>query len=76
MTKTTLAEMLQGLRPHTTVWGGVPSVALLDDAMTDAAFIAYLDELLARSARAGDHLILGVSDNVPPDANLGTAGSD
>lgn len=69
MTKTTLAEMLEGLRPKTTVWGGIPSVALLDDAMTDVVFARYLDELFA-SIGPGDHLILGVSDNVPPDANL------
>jgi hypothetical protein len=55
--------------PATTVWGGIPSVALLDDAMTEAAFEAYLDELFG-SLGAGDHLILGVADNVPPDANL------
>jgi uroporphyrinogen-III decarboxylase len=69
MTKTTLAEMLQGLRPNTTVWGGVPSVALLESAMSDAVFHDYLDQLFA-SIGAGDHLILGVSDNVPPDVNL------
>jgi uroporphyrinogen-III decarboxylase len=69
MTKTTLAEMLQGLRPKTTVWGGIPSVALLDTAMADAGFERYLDELFT-SIGAGDHLILGVADNVPPDANL------
>lgn len=69
MTKTTLAEMLQGLRPHITVFGGIPSVALLDSAMSDAAFAQYLDQLFA-SIGAGDHLILGVADNVPPDANL------
>jgi hypothetical protein len=83
MTKTTLAEMLAGLRPHTgvlppcgtqrqhqiTVFGGIPSVALLDNAMSDVVFHEYLEQLFA-SIGAGDHLILGVSDNVPPDANL------
>jgi hypothetical protein len=69
MTRVTLAEMLQGLRPKTTVWGGIPSVALLDDAMSDVVFARYLDELFA-SIGPGDHLILGVADNVPPDANL------
>lgn len=69
MTKCTLAEIRQGMGPKTTVWGGIPSVALLDDAMTDAAFEAYLDDLFG-SLGAGDHLILGVADNVPPDANL------
>ena len=69
MTKTTLAEMLAGLRPHVTVFGGIPSVALLDSAMSDQVFEQYLDDLFA-SIGAGDHLILGVADNVPPDANL------
>ena len=69
MTKTTLAEMLQGLRPKITVFGGIPSVALLESAMNDQAFAQYLDTLFA-SIGAGDHLILGVADNVPPDANL------
>jgi hypothetical protein len=67
MTKCTLAETRAGLTP-TTVFGGIPSVALLDDAMTDTAFATYLDELFG-SLGAGDHLILGVADNVPPDAN-------
>jgi len=70
MTKTTLAEMLQGLRPKITVFGGIPSVALLDNAMSDQVVAQYLDTLFA-SIGAGDHLILGVADNVPPDANLG-----
>jgi uroporphyrinogen-III decarboxylase len=69
MTKVTLAEMLTGLRPSMTVFGGIPSVALLDSAMSDTIFERYLDELFA-SIGVGDHLILGVSDNVPPDANL------
>lgn len=69
MSKTPLADMLAGLRPKTTVWGGVPAVALLNSSMSDPVFERYLDELFA-SIGAGDHLILGVSDNVPPDANL------
>jgi len=69
MTRCTLSEVRQGLGPHITVWGGLPSVALLDDAMDEASFEAYLDDLFG-SLGAGDHLILGVSDNVPPDANL------
>jgi hypothetical protein len=37
--------------------------------MTDQAFEAYLDDLFG-SLDDGDRLILGVSDNVPPDADL------
>lgn len=69
MTELTLAEIRKGMGPQTTVWGGVPSVALLDSSMSDKAFEIYLDELFG-SLGAGERLILGVSDNVPPDANL------
>ena len=69
MTKLTLAEVRAGMGPDITVFGGIPSVALLDDAMSDEVFAAYLDELFD-SLGAGDHLILGVADNVPPYANL------
>ena len=56
--------------PATTIWGGIPSISLLDDSMSDAVFKDYLDELFD-SLGAGDRLILGVSDNVPPDVNMG-----
>ena len=52
-----------------TVWGGIPSVTLLDDSMPDAAFEEYLDDVFA-SLGKGERLILGVSDNVPPRASL------
>lgn len=69
MTRCTLRQVREGVGPGITVWGGIPSVALLPDSMDDAAFEAYLDEAFAELG-AGDHLILGVSDNVPPDADL------
>jgi hypothetical protein len=69
MTQCTLAEVRKGMGENITVWGGIPSVALLTDAMDDAAFTAYTDEIFAD---IGDRsrLILGVSDNVPPDADM------
>jgi len=70
MTRCTLREARAGMGPRTTVWGGIPSLALLPAHMDDRAFDAYLDDLFAE-ARSGRRLILGVSDNVPPDADLG-----
>jgi hypothetical protein len=69
MTHCTLAEIRAGMETKTIVWGGIPSVALLDDAMDSRAFEAYLDGLFG-GLETGERLILGVSDNVPPDANL------
>jgi hypothetical protein len=50
-----------------TIFGGVPSVALLEESMTDAGFEAHMRGLYAEIA-PGDRFILGVSDMVPPDA--------
>ena len=69
MTKSTLAEIREGMGPDITVWGGIPSVALLDDSMDDRSFEAYLDGVF-ESLGTGERLILGISDNVPADANL------
>ena len=70
MTRCTLAQLREGMGDQTTVWGGIPSVALLPDAMDEAAFEAYFDKVFAELG-TGERLILGVSDNVPPDADLG-----
>jgi hypothetical protein len=69
MVRNSLAEVRAGVGPATTIWGGIPSVALLDAVMDDAAFGTFLDGVLDELG-TGERLILGVSDNVPPDANL------
>jgi len=68
MTQCTLAEIRAAL-PGITTWGGIPSIALLPGSMNDREFETYLDDLFGNLG-TGDHLILGVSDNVPPDADL------
>jgi hypothetical protein len=69
MTKLTLPQVRAGMGPDITVWGGIPSVALLPGSMGDQDFETYLDTLFAA---VGDprRLILGASDNVPPDADM------
>lgn len=69
MVRHSLAELRAGFGPYTTVWGGIPSVALLHDVMDDRSFEALLDETFAELG-TGERLILGVSDNVPPEADL------
>ena len=69
MTHCSLAELRAGFGSETTVWGGIPSVALLRDSMDDAEFESYLDQIFDE-LDTGERLILGVSDNVPPDADL------
>ena len=69
MTRCSLREVRNGMGPQITVWGGIPSVALLKEQMDDRVFEKYLDDLFAELG-TGERLILGVSDNVPPDADL------
>jgi hypothetical protein len=70
MTQLPLRALREGFGPRVTVWGGVPSVALLEGSMGDAAFDRWLAELAAEIERDPGRLIVGVSDNVPPDASL------
>ena len=69
MVRQTLAELRAGFGPATAVWGGIPSVALLPDVMGDRAFQQFLDDTFSELG-TGERLILGVSDNVPPEADL------
>jgi len=70
MVKNTLREIREGMGPDKTVWGGIPSVALLPDSMGDGVFEELMDGVFSELG-GGGRLIFGVSDNVPPDADLG-----
>lgn len=67
MVQCSLAAMRRAFGGRITIFGGVPSVALLEDSMTEAEFEAHMRALFAEIA-PGDRFILGVSDMVPPDA--------
>ena len=69
MTKCTIAEIKKGLRGKVTIFGGVPSVALLENSMTDAEFERFMKNLF-REIAPGDRFILGVSDTTPPDGKF------
>jgi hypothetical protein len=69
MTACTLKEIREAFGIKTTIWGGIPSISLLESSMAEESFEAYLDEMF-RELGSGERLILGVSDNVPPEAHL------
>jgi|GEM_PF-191154 len=69
MTRCTLKQVRDGMGPKVTTWGGLCSVAFLKDSMDEAGFEAYLDRTFG-DIGTGGRLVLGVSDNVPPDALL------
>lgn len=73
MTSLTLAQIRDGFGPRACVWGGIPCVVLLDNTSSDSEFESYLrrlSDMLLDERHRTHRLILGVSDNVPPDANL------
>jgi len=69
MTKLTISEMKTAFQGRVTIFGGVPSVALLEQSMPDGKFEAFMRDLFAEIA-PGDRFILGISDTTPPDAKF------
>ena len=69
MTKVTLAEVRRAFQGKVTIFGGIPSVALLESTMSDDEFEGFMTKLFQEIA-PGDRVILGVSDTTPPDAKF------
>ena len=69
MTKVTLTEVKKAFKGKITIFGGVPSVALLEESMLDEEFEGFMTGLFKEIA-PGDRFILGISDTTPPDAKF------
>lgn len=69
MTRLTFAEVRKFFGARITIMGGIPSVALLQQSMSQAKFETFLDGFFAELGR-GDRLILGISDTTPPAADF------
>jgi hypothetical protein len=69
MTLCSLKEIRQRLGKKIAVWGGIPSIALMESTMAADQFASYLDHLF-EDLGTGQRMIFGVSDAVPPDAEL------
>jgi hypothetical protein len=73
MSSLDLRELRRGFGAGICLWGGIPSVMLLPDSVSELEFDRWLDTLAETIEERSDSdspLILGVSDNVPPDADL------
>jgi corrinoid protein of di/trimethylamine methyltransferase len=66
MTRVTLAEYYRHWSPKLTLFGGIPSTIVLPGT-SEADFEAYMDELF-RAVAPGRRIVLGVADEVPPQA--------
>jgi hypothetical protein len=69
MTKMKIGEIKKALKGKVTVFGGVPSVVLLEQSMCDEEFEKYMKSLF-QEIIPGDRFILGVADTTPPDAKF------
>jgi hypothetical protein len=69
LTKLTYREVRDFFNGRITIMGGIPSVGLLPDTMSDEKYKRLLDNIF-NSLGNGDHAILGISDTTPPDADF------
>ena len=69
MTRLSFKDVRDVFGGKITIMGGIPSVALLRSSMSDHDFDAFLDRFFEEIG-GGDHLILGISDTTPPDADF------
>ncbi|MHC1758254.1 MAG: hypothetical protein AB9917_01850 [Negativicutes bacterium] len=67
MTSCALKEIRDAFNGHNiTIWGGVPSVSVLESSMSDYEFDSFIDDLFGAQIGQGDHLILSIADTAPP----------
>ena len=69
MTKLSLKEIKDKFGSGITIWGGIPSVSVLEDSMSDYEFDRYMD-MLMESIGNGDHMIFSIADTTPPGAKF------
>ena len=69
MTKLDLSEYLEAFRDKVTIWGGVPSIAVLEESMDDKTFYKYVDDMFKKLGD-GKRFILSIADTTPPDAKF------
>ena len=69
MTKISLKETREIFGDKLTIWGGIPSIALLKESMSDRDFCQLVEDTLITIGR-GDHMILSVADTLPPAADF------
>lgn len=69
MTRLHLSEYREcfGVRPA--IWGGICSVSVLEESLTEEQFDAHLDEAI-EAAGDGRGMIFSIADTTPPNASL------
>jgi len=65
MTKISFSEYYRSFRDSVTIWGGVPSIAMLRETMSDNAFYSYIDDMFSNLG-SGKRLVVSIADTLPP----------
>lgn len=65
----TMRGLVEAVSGRCALWGGIPSVMLLPQQVSTADFDLFLDEFFDQLG-ACRRCVIGVSDNVPPEADL------
>lgn len=69
MTKLRIEEIRRSFGDRITIWGGLPSICVLEDSMSDAEFERYLDDFF-QNLGSGKNIILSFADTTPPAAKF------
>ncbi len=69
MTSISLKETVDVFDHKITIWGGVPSTALVKDCTSDSDFLKIVDQTLQDIGK-GDHFIVSVADTLPAAADF------
>ena len=67
MTKVTMDEYYARWSRTLTIYGGIPSILLLEESTSDEEFDAYMTHLF-KAVAPGRRMIFGIADSVPPNA--------
>lgn len=69
MTPVTLKQIIQTFHGSKTIWGGIPSIAVLKENIDDKQFHKLLEQTM-EDIGDGDHMIISVADTLPPAADF------
>jgi len=69
MTKLCFSEYYDYFREKITIWGGIPSIAMLRETMSDSDFYSFCDDFFSNLGD-GKRLVVSIADTLPPATRL------
>lgn len=67
MTKVPIEEYYTRWSNKLTIFGGIPSILLIEESISDEDFDSFIDHLF-KAVAPGHRMIFGIADSVPPQA--------